>query len=84
MELDCCTLELEFVQRAACLLRCWDNVQICNKEAPLCTVGHEGVIGDLSCMKSFLHVLGFQLASNSRPQLIISSDLDFWLNSTPF
>ena len=26
MELDCCTLELEFVQRAACLLRCWDNV----------------------------------------------------------
>ena len=53
----------------------------CAAEYSLCTMGDEGVIGDLSSESISAFVQGLH-APVLLPALV-RSDLDFWLNSTP-
>ena len=44
------------------------------------TAGHEGAVGDLSCMSIFSACFGLLTSVHN----LVRSDLDFLLNSTPF
>ena len=48
--------------------------------SPHCTAGHEGPIGDISCISIFSACFGLPTTGHN----LVRSDLDFWLYSTPF